>query len=115
MLSIVLVVATIYVFGRTQKCRKVALEKGIEKDDLTVFAVSLWLYVIPPIFGTFFQNLVTLPVAIILLLLYIPGILMSKNLLSKLDTGSDYHRKAGKEFANGFWLGSIALGISLFN
>jgi hypothetical protein len=115
MLAIGLIGATVYLFTATQRTRNVALAKGVEEDDLTIFAVTLWLYVLPPIFNFFFAGLFNLYAALILMTFYVPGIVMSRKLSIKLSTGFDFERKAGREYDKALWLGIAGLGLVLLN
>ena len=114
MLAIALIVATSYLFTTTQKNRKIALAKGIKEDDLTIFSVTLWLYVLPPIFSFLFSELFDVIVAAILIILYVPGLVMSRKLSVKLGTGFDFERKAGREYDKAMWLGFAGIGLVIF-
>jgi hypothetical protein len=115
MLAIGFIVAIIYMFNSTQKNKKVALDKGVENDDLTIFAISLWIYALPPVIMFLFSDSISIILAIILILFYIPGIVMSRKLSVKLDTGFDFERKAGKQYDKVMWLGFAGIGFVLAN
>jgi hypothetical protein len=115
MLPIALVVGIIYVFTETQKNRQVALDKGVDEDQLTLFAVLLWLYAFPPVASLLFVDAYNIWVALIFVCFYIPGTIMARRLSLKLGTGYDFQRKLGREYDKAMWLGFAGIGLVLFN
>ena len=114
-ITIILLAGIITLFRTTQKTKEVALKKGIEDDDLFLFAVFLWLYALPPIATMLFVGKYNLVVALIFLTCYIPGMVMGKKVSAKLSKGYDYERKAGKEYDKVAWLGLLGIALVLFN
>jgi len=110
MLAIGLVAAVVYLFNATRKTRQLALDKGVDEDDMLFFTVFLWLYIVPLIVMLFVDNNDVLLV-LILAGLYIPGIVMSRKLALKLATGYDYERKAGKDYDKAMWVGFAGIGL----
>ena len=115
MLSIVLIAGIIYVFTDTQKNKHVALDKGVDEDQLTLFAVLLWLYAFPPIASFLFVDAYNIWIALIFVCFYIPGIILARRLSVKLGTGYDFQRKLGREYDKAMWLGFLGIGLVLFN
>jgi ABC-type antimicrobial peptide transport system permease subunit len=115
MLAIGLVAAIVYLFNTTQKSRQVALNKGVEEDNLTLFAVFLWLYAFPPVVTFLFVQDYNILLALIFIAFYVPGIVSSRKLSVKLGKGYDYERKAGREFDKAMWLGLAGIGIVVLN
>ncbi len=114
-LTVVLIAGIITLFKTTQKTKQVAIKKGIEDDDLFLFAVFLWLYALPPIATILFVEDYSYLVALIFLACYIPGMVMGKKLSAKLSKGYDYERKAGKEYDKVTWLGLLGIALVIFN
>lgn len=115
MFSIVLLAGIIYLFKTSQKSKDVALKKGIEEDDLTFFAVFLWLYALPPVATFLFVEDYSIWLMLLFLTCYIPGIVMGRRLSAKLSKGYDYERKAGKEYDKAVWLGFLGIALLMFN
>ena len=115
MLAIALVAAVIYLFTVIQKRKKIALDNWVEEDELTYFAVFLWLYAFPPIVTFLFVEEYNILIALIFIAFYIPGIVVSRKLSVKLDKGYDYVRKLGKEFDKAMWLGVAGIALVVFN
>ncbi len=111
MLAIALIAAVIYLFTATRRTRKVALDKGVEQDDLLFFTVFLWLYAVPPVVTVLFVKNYNPLLALLLAGLYVPGIVVSRKLALKLATGYDYERKAGKDYDKAMWLGYAGIGL----
>jgi len=115
MLAIGLIAAVIYLFTVTQKGKKVALDAGVGEDELTYFAVFLWLYALPPIVTFLFVEEYNILIAPVFIAFYIPGIIISRKLSVKLGKGYDYVRKLGREFDKAMWLGLAGIGLVVFN
>ena len=115
MLSVVLIAGVIYVFTDTQKHKQVALNKGVDDDQLTLFTVLLWLYAFPPIASFLIVDAYNIWVTIIFVCFYIPGIILARRLSVKLGTGYDFQRKLGREYDKAMWLGFLGIGLVLFN
>ena len=115
MLTIAMIAAIIYLHRMTRKHRKIALDKGVEDDDLTYFTVFLWLYALPPIVTMLFVREYSILLLLIFVIIYIPGIVYSKMLSRALDKGFDYERKAGRDFDKAMWLGFAGIALALVN
>ncbi len=112
-LTVVLIAAVATVTRSIGKFKDIALKKGIEEDDISTFKITLWLYVLPPVFMLFFGGLVNPLVILVLIVFYLPGIFTARNLSRKLSRGADFERKAGVEYAKGIWLGMGGIGLVL--
>jgi hypothetical protein len=110
-LTLALIGAVVTVTRSIGKTKDIALKKGIEEDDIATFKITLWLYVLPPIFMFFFADLVNPLVILVLIVFYLPGIFMARNLSKKLSRGADFERKAGIEYAKGIWVGLGGIGL----
>jgi hypothetical protein len=115
MLTLGLIAAVAYLFKATRKNREVALKKGVDEDDLTLFAVFLWLYAFPPVVTFLFVQDYNWIIALVFTVFYIPGIALSSRLSNKLGTGFDYERKAGRDFDKSMWLGIAGIGLVAVN
>lgn len=115
MLTLGMIAAVIYLFTSTRKGRAVALSKGAEEDELTYFAVFLWLYIVPPIVSMLFALDFNILILLVMAAFYIPGIVASKKLAGKLNRGYDFERKAGREYDKAMWLGMAGIGLVMLN
>ncbi|MGD8569041.1 MAG: hypothetical protein PVJ39_13215 [Gammaproteobacteria bacterium] len=117
--AIVALIIGITIYSRITKSlvtdRKVILDYEVTKVEYIILVLLFYAYLIP-FFGLYLPiyplGYLFLPYPIGLLI-FIPGILVSKNLSTRLETsGVDYIVKSGKTVSNIMWLG--VLGIILF-
>jgi hypothetical protein len=111
MFAIALVVAVTYLHLSTRRQMPVALEKGIDEDDLTFFTLFLWFYTVPPLLTMLFVDDYSVLLGAIFAGMYIPGIVASRRLARKLDTGHDYVRRAGRDYDKAMWLGLAGVAL----
>jgi hypothetical protein len=91
--------------------RIIAIDKGVPPFEFTLFNITTTLYWIPILIYYVFR----LPVLksfwfpFVVILTYLPGILLSETISTKLECGYDFQRKAAKKIKEVEFLGWIGL------
>ena len=112
MIILIAVVAGIVkVFSKLWKDETIILEKGVPEFQYDMFILFVWLPVIAQIVANFVLITPPLVRVLVLSLLHVPTLWVGHLMARKLDTGYDYHRKAGDNIELALWITNGSIGI----